>query len=56
MAKLTKVTIAWRCSLEEVTEEPVRPGKMKNTASDPTWQTDVIAVLGGTGYRSDEKL
>ncbi len=29
--------------MEEVTEEPVRP---ENTASDQTWQTDVIAVLG----------
>jgi hypothetical protein len=30
--------------MEEVTEEPVRPDKLQ--ASDPTWQTDVIAVLG----------
>jgi len=43
MAELNKVTIAWRCSIEEVTEEPVRP---ENTASEPTWQTFVIAVLG----------
>jgi len=48
MAELTKVTIAWRSSIEEVTEEPVRP---ENSASDQTWQTDVIAVMGEWSYR-----
>jgi hypothetical protein len=44
MAELTKLTIAWRCSIEEVTEEPVRP---ENTASEPTWQTSDSGAADG---------